>query len=156
MKDIFDINILRTREKDNFKMNLKVYHRTPTVQEYQLLRGTTNWGKIKDSLIATALSNTTFAVCITDDDKIIAMGRIIGDGVYYYIQDVIVLPNYKQKGIGRKVMQELEEWLEKSTKPNTFIGLMAAQGTVGFYKKFDYEIREIDKPGMFKIKKANA
>ncbi len=133
-------------------MNPKVEHRTPTVEEYQTLRGTTNWGKIDDSSIATALLNTKFSVCITDDNKIIAMGRIIGDGVYFYIQDIIVLPNYKKKGVGRRVMQELEDWLEKITQPNTFIGLMAAKGTIEFYRNFDYEIRGIDKPGMFKIK----
>lgn len=136
-------------------MHLKVNHRTPTVKEYQLLRGTTNWDKMDGSLIESALLDTKFAVCITDDDKIIAMGRIIGDGIYFYIQDVIVLPNYKQKGIGRKVMQELEEWIDKSTQPNTFIGLMAAKGTVEFYKKFNYEVRQADKAGMFKIKKSS-
>jgi ribosomal protein S18 acetylase RimI-like enzyme len=81
------------------------------------------------------------------------MGRIIGDGIYFYIQDVIVSPNFKQKGIGSRVMQELENWLDKTSQPNTFIGLMAAKGTFEFYRNFDYRIRDIDKPGMFKIKK---
>lgn len=132
-------------------MNLKVEHRIPTVPEYQLLRGTTNWDKIDDSSISDALSNSQFAVCITTNNKIIAMGRIIGDGVYFYIQDVIVLPNHKQKGIGKKVMHELEKWLDKTANPNSFVGLMVAKGTIGFYKKFNYEVRSIDKPGMFKI-----
>lgn len=133
-------------------MNLNVKYRMPTVQEYQRLRATTNWDKIDDALVKFALLNTTFAVCITDNTKIIAMGRIIGDGIYFYIQDVIVLPKYKHKGIGKKVMQELEKWIEKTTQPNSFIGLMAAKGTVDFYKKFNYEVRQTNAPGMFKIK----
>lgn len=136
-------------------MNPIVEYRIPTVEEYQLLRGTTNWGKIEDSLIATALINTKFCVCITDGCEVIAMGRIIGDGIYFYIQDVIVSPNFKHKGIGSRVMQELEDWLDKTGQSNTFIGLMAAKGTHEFYRKFDYEIRAIDKPGMFKIKKSS-
>lgn len=134
-------------------MNPIVEFRTPTVEEYQILRGTTNWDKIDDSLIATALINTKFCVCITDGCKVIAMGRIIGDGIYFYIQDVIVLPSFKRKGIGSRVMQELENWLDNTSQPNTFIGLMAAKGTFEFYQNFDYGIRDTDKPGMFKIKK---
>lgn len=137
-------------------MDLKVEYRIPTVQEYQLLRGTTNWDKIDDSTVSTALSNSLFAICIKVKNKVVASGRIIGDGVYFYIQDVIVLPDYKGTGIGMKVMQELENWLEKAAKPNTFIGLMAAKGTVEFYKRFNYEVRGVEKPGMFKITKHRA
>lgn len=134
-------------------MAIKIEHRVPSVEEYQQLRHTTDWDKIDDSMVATMLSNTLFAVCISVNGRIAAFGRIIGDGAYFYIQDVIVLPDYKMSGLGRNVMRELENWIEKSVKPKAFIGLMAAKGTIEFYRKFNYEIRSNDKPGMFKIKK---
>ena len=104
-------------------------------------------------MVATMLSNTLFGVCITFDGSIVASGRIIGDGAYYYIQDVIVQPNFKRRGLGKRAMKELENWVEGFVKPNAFIGLMAAKGTTDFYRRFNYKIRNNNKPGMFKIKK---
>ena len=41
-------------------------------------------------------------------DKIVAMARVIGDmGLCYYIKDVVVLPEYQGKGIGRMLIDEL-------------------------------------------------
>ena len=66
--------------------------------------------------------------------SIIGIGRIIGDGaLYFYIQDLIVLPSYQQQGIGKFIMQQLLEHTSKKTLPTqAFIGLMAAAGTGPF------------------------
>ena len=55
-----------------------------------------------------AMDNTLFRVSIFDGERIVAMARVIGDmGLCYYIKDVIVLPEYQGKGIGRKqIMKE--------------------------------------------------
>lgn len=126
----------------------------PSVKEFQLLRNSTEWDKLSDEIVSGGLNDTLFCVSVFHNEKIVGMGRLIGDGhIYFYIQDLIVLPAYQKLGIGKSIMSRIEEFLDRSAPQNAFIGLMAAKGTKEFYKKFNYEIRDIDKPGMFKIKK---
>jgi len=80
------------------------------------------------------------------------LGRVIGDGgIYYYIQDVFVHPNHQNKGNGKKIMDAIMNYFSAAIAPGTFIGLMAAKGAAGFYKKYGFECRDSDRPGMFKI-----
>ena len=52
-----------------------------------------------------AMKNTLFRVSVYDKDKIVAMARMIGDmGLDYYIKDVVVRPEYQNKGIGKMLI----------------------------------------------------
>lgn len=137
------------QKKSGFKR--EVQYRIPTVEEYQQLRRTTGWSTLADEVVETALSNSLFSVCVLHKGTIIGTGRVIGDGgAYFYIQDVIVLPAYQKMGVGLLIMEAVEDWLKKQAPPNAFIGLMAAAGVKRFYKKFGYQVREAEKPGMYK------
>ncbi len=73
-------------------------------------------------------------------------------GLYFHIQDLIVHPDFQNKGIGRKIMGMLKGNIEDNTKPGAFIALMAAKGLEGYYKEFGFQPRPKDRPGMFYIK----
>lgn len=123
-----------------------------TVPEYQLLRDSTGWEKLTDDTVKTGMEGSLFSVCFTVGGKIAAAGRIVGDGaIYFYIQDVIVLPEFQKTGLGDMVMMELETWLKENSHQNSFVGLMAAEGVKDFYTRFDYMERAETRPGMFKI-----
>lgn len=136
---------------------MKNYHleiRKIKVDEYQSLRNTTGWDSIADEVVKKALKNDLFSVCVLDGEKIIGMGRVIGDGaIYFYIQDVIVHPDHQGKGVGKQMMNSIEKYLEKETNINSFIGLMAAEGVKEFYEKYGYLERPAGRPGMFKVVK---
>lgn len=133
-------------------MNIEIEHRNPGVAAYQDLRKSTGWEELDDEAVNIALSNSIFSVCVMVENMTIGMGRIIGDGaVYFYIQDVIVLPDFHKMGIGKLIMNELEKWLKLHACKNSFVGLMAAEGVMDFYKKFGYKERHPDKPGMYKL-----
>ena len=69
-----------------------------------------------------AMDNTLFRVSIFDGERIVAMARVIGDmGLCYYIKDVIVLPEYQGKGIGRKLIDELLEFINEHGVSDTQI-----------------------------------
>lgn len=34
------------------------------------------------------------------------MGRLIGDGMYYMIADIVVQPDYQKQGIGSKIINQ--------------------------------------------------
>lgn len=74
-----------------------------------------------------------FAVVIDKNSgKTIGMGRIISDGASdAYIQDLVVLPEYRGKGIGKQLVDAL---LEKClSKELLWVGLIAEPGQEGFY-----------------------
>lgn len=133
-------------------MNIKIEHRNPTVAEYQLLRGSADWEELSDETAKKGLEGSLFSVCFMVGGKLAASGRIVGDGaIYFYIQDVIVLPEYRNTGLGDMVMGELEAWLEEHTHQHSFVGLMASEGVKDFYTRFGYSERGELKPGMFKM-----
>lgn len=133
-------------------MNIKIEHRNPSVAEYQLLRASTNWEKLTDDTVKKGMEGSLFSVCFTVAGKIACAGRIVGDGaIYFYIQDVIVLPEFQKTGLGDMIMEELESWLKENTSNNSFVGLMASEGVKDFYTRYGYTERPKTRPGMFKM-----
>ena len=119
--------------------------------EYQKLRQTTDWSSVSSEQLTRALKNDLFSVCVMHEKSIVGMGRVIGDdGLYYYIQDVIVEPSHQGNGLGRLIMETIESYLQKVALKGSFIGLMAAHETEDFYRKFGYAPRPAGRPGMSK------
>lgn len=132
-------------------MNLKIEKNKLSADSYQAIRATTNWGMFDTEAIEKALEKDLFSVCVYHLDRPIGMGRIIGDGqVYFYLQDVVVIPEYQRKGVGKMIMDCLEDYLASASHNHSFIGLMAAKNLQGFYEKYGYQLRSEDSPGMFK------
>ncbi|MCL7474512.1 MAG: GNAT family N-acetyltransferase [Methanosarcinales archaeon] len=126
--------------------------RLATVGEYQRLRESAGWICQDSRSTEIGLHNSLFSVCVTYRDKVIGHGRVVGDGgIYFYIQDVIVLPEFQGKGIGRRIMNAIMDYLKTNARHNAFIGLMAAKGVSEFYEQFDFKKRPDDSPGMLKI-----
>lgn len=79
----------------------------------------------------------------------IAFGRIVGDGhIYFYIQDVIVEPQYQGNGVGCKIMDSLMHWWRTETESRGFLMLMAAEGKFHLYQKYGFIPRSDNGPGM--------
>ena len=134
--------------------NLRIEKRRLKVNEYQALRGTTDWFSVDDEVVEKSLKNDLFSVCVFNNMTLVGMGRIVGDdAIYFYIQDIIIIPSYQGKGIGVLIMNEIEAYLEENAFNNSFIGLMAADGVQGFYHKFGYLERAKTRPGMSKLMK---
>ncbi len=134
------------------KMEIRIENRKISVEEYQSTRKTTGWAMLDDVVVSKGLENDLHSVCIFDSNKLIGIGRVVGDGaIYFYIQDIIVIPEYKGKGIGKLIMNNIETYLINNTNNNSFVGLMAAEGVHAFYYKFGYAERAESKPGMFKM-----
>jgi ribosomal protein S18 acetylase RimI-like enzyme len=131
------------------------YHlveRTPTVEQYLRLRASVGWRHLDESMAATALANSLYVVCVLHDNKVIGCGRIVGDGgVFFYVQDVAILPDFQGKGLGKRLMTALMHYIASHAHPGATIGLMAAPGAAGFYTQFGFEVCPPDRPGMSQI-----
>lgn len=114
----------------------------PSVEEFSALRKKIGWGEIDALMAKNSLNNSLFHVVIRDNDKLIAMGRVVGDGsMYFYVQDVIVDLEYQGVGLGKMVMDHIEHYLLKAANKGATIGLLAAKGKEEFYTRFGYQHR---------------
>lgn len=74
-------------------------------------------------------------------EKLIGMARVISDGISdAYIQDVIVDPAFRKKGVGRRLVLALVEELKK--KGIDWIGLVAEPGTDPFYESMGFRLQK--------------
>ena len=117
---------------------------SPTVDEFNCLRLSVGWPPIENSLAEQALRNSLWLTTIRDHSGLIGMARIVGDGaMYFYVQDLIVKPAKQGKGLGDKLMQRIEYYLQNNARTGATIGLLAAQNKEAFYQRFNY----IDRTG---------
>ena len=102
--------------------------------------------------LETGLQNSLFSVCVVLENEVIGCGRVIGDrGIYFYVQDIIVLPEFQGKGIGSLIMNPIMEYLKAHARDGAFIGLMAARGVSKFYERYGFKERPSNAPGMFRV-----
>ena len=129
-------------------MNCQIVEKLPTPEEYNQLRQSVGWGIYERDVILQALPSSLYCVCIVKDGEIIGMARIIGDGgIAFYIQDVIVKPDYQRQGIGTQLMDKIMEYIHIHANNNSVIGLMAAKGKEPFYTRYGFTVRPDDRLG---------
>lgn len=116
---------------------------------FNFLRRSVGWEEHREDDIRQALENTRYIVVAKNrKNEIVGMARVIGDiGMYYYIQDVIVLPEYQGMGIGMAMMDRVMEYIMANERPGMFIGLMAAKGKEDFYKRYGFVERPTENYG---------
>lgn len=130
---------------------MEIEYRSPTVAEYNKLRGLVGWWETDATAIEMAMKNSLFSVVCTEHGSTIGLGRIIGDGLYFYIQDLIIHPDYQSKGLGKTLMKELMVYISANTKAGAFVGLMAAKGLEKYYEQFGFRARDKHAPGRYQI-----
>ena len=85
------------------------------------------------AVLKAALENSC-AVCVAyADGQLCGMGRALGDHVSdAYIQDVVVAPEFRRRGIGGAIVKTLAAELRRQGVE--WIGLVGAPGTENFYR----------------------
>jgi len=98
------------------------------------------WMQDHDPAHLPALVRSSFAFAIAVDEatgRSVGMGRIISDGVADgYIQDLVVIPEFRGKGVGRNILRTLLAFCYE--RNITWIGLIAEPGTEEFYTSIGF------------------
>ena len=97
-----------------------------------------------------SLANQLFSIAAVKDDEIIGIARLIGDAaIFWYINDVWVLPAYQRQGIGSNMVKRLIQYVRKTSIPDTSVSLclMSAKGKESFYEKLGFLRRPHDWEG---------
>ena len=123
------------------------------VQDYLDIRARVGWKVLLEEQAKTALKNSLCVIGAYEDDRLIGMGRIVGDGaVICYIQDLVVAPEYQSRGVGSLLLQHLISYAENLRVENSqmMLCLMCAKGREEYYEKHGFLARPTDDlgPGM--------
>ena len=116
------------------------------------------WKESFDPLAIKQLIVGSFAFAVAvnpSTGKAIGMGRIISDGASdAYIQDIVVLPEYRGQGIGKQLVKTLLDCC--LSKGITWIGLISEPGQDGFYSSLGFKTMNNHVPMIYQIEEKNA
>ena len=91
---------------------MHIEYRAPTAEEYTGLRSLVGWWDTDRDATATALKHSLFSVVAVEKGAVVGCARVIGDrGLYFYLQDLIVHPDFQSRGLGKSLMTELMKYV---------------------------------------------
>ena len=111
------------------------------------MRRKVNFIKLSERIAKNALNNAFHITTVRDDGCAVGMIRVLSDGSYAnFITDVIVIPEYQRRGIGKELMRRTVEYMKSTMEPGETIilYLMSAIGKEQFYKQFGFKARPND------------
>ncbi|SCY12785.1 GNAT family N-acetyltransferase [Butyrivibrio sp. INlla14] len=123
-------------------MRITYHEIIPDLETYFELRASVDWNNFSVEQAEKALAGSAYFVLAKDGEIPIAMGRAIGDGMYYVIVDVAVRPEYQGKKIGSTIVNRLVERIQKDAPEGSRVSiqLLAAKGKEEFYVKQGFKI----------------
>lgn len=112
-----------------------------TLEIYQCLRENVGWMNLDAEQAKKAVEKSLYTLTAFEGEKPVGMGRIVGDGMYHIICDIVVRPEYQGQGIGTKLVTELVRFLEEQTPEGgrSSVQLIAEKGKEGFYEKLGFK-----------------
>lgn len=106
-------------------------------EEYVSLRSSVGWNIFSKEQTQKCIDNSLYTITAKNNNQIVAMGRLIGDGMYYILVDIIVRPEYQNRGIGSKIVDIIIDYVNKETciGGRASIQLISEKGKEEFYLK---------------------
>lgn len=122
----------------------------PDQQAFFELFITTGWNdkyQLDSNQLFQALKNSWYLISVYYNEKFIGFGRIICDGVVHaLILDLIVHPDFQNRGIGSQILNKLIEKCRQHRIRD--IQLFSVKGKAEFYHKCGFKERPDGAPGM--------
>ena len=130
----------------------QLVERPATVEEYRKLCTAVGWEEVMNFDAAReALPRSLYGVVVEIRGDVVGMGRVVGDGaIFYYLQDVAVLPEHQGRGVGTRIVARLIERIKAHAPEKAFIGVFAAAGSERFYEAYGFKEHD-DLTGMYQV-----
>lgn len=125
--------------------------RLPTVDEFLALRDAADMTPRSRTAVERGLPNSVYGVVVVHDPtgETVGMGRIVGDdGAVYHVCDMAVHPDHQRRGVGTRVMEALQTYVEETAPPTAYVNLVA--DVDGFYEQFGFEETRPASKGMYR------
>ena len=123
----------------------------PPTTEYLELRIRAGLSPKTKDQAAAAISGSWAACHVVHDagNCSVAMGRVIGDGGWYFhIVDMAVLPEHQRRGLGGAVLRHLLEQINERAPRDAYVSLLADEPGRRLYARYGFAESAPDSVGM--------
>ncbi|HBK45005.1 MAG TPA: N-acetyltransferase [Xanthomonadaceae bacterium] len=111
----------------------------PAVEDYLRLRVVAGLSPKSAAAARRGLPNSCFAVCVRHRGRTVGMGRVIGDGgCFYQVVDIALEPAHQRRGLGKRIVAALVEWLQANAADGAYVSLVADGDARHLYAQFGF------------------
>ena len=136
-------------------MDYKVKENSLCYEIYYSLRESVGWNNWSKEQAEKALEKSYYSIVVFDESKAIGMGRVVGDGIYFTIVDIVVRPEFQGKKIGTFIIQSILTYIENDMciGSRVSVQLLSEVGKEQFYIKQGFKLvpHEFCGPALRKI-----
>ena len=122
----------------------------PQSKEYMELRLDAGLPEVEETVAETALNHSLLSILIRDDnDRLIGMGRVVGDGAFYFqLADIMVAIPYRDHGLDKMIVSELLARLEKIAPNGAEVTVITDVPGIKLYQNAGFELLYPERYGM--------
>ena len=123
-----------------------------TVEEFLEVIESVGFKTYSKEQVEKALKNTMYMVKAIINNKVVGIGRVVGDySIVCCLSDICVRPEYQGNGIGLKIVNRLRTMIEEGVKEGEKmqIELTPTAGNEEFYKKAGFKYKPDKITGMY-------
>jgi GNAT superfamily N-acetyltransferase len=118
-----------------------IQHAIPSVGDYRRLQEEVGLSPKSLEAAERGLPNTLFAVQVLADDEVVSMGRVIGDsGCFHQVVDIAVLPEHQGRGLGKAILGEIAEYIEREMPASGYVSLLADGKAYQLYEQYGFAL----------------
>ncbi|RAR40427.1 GNAT family N-acetyltransferase [Paenibacillus sp. MDMC362] len=131
-------------------MNVRITEEFPQNLEYMNLRVGAGLPEVEIYAIATALNRSVLSLLARDDnDRLIGMGRVVGDGAFYFqLVDIMVAASHLDQGVEEMIVSELLSRLEKIAPSGAEVTVITDVPGIKLYQHAGFKLLYPDRYGM--------
>lgn len=113
----------------------------PPLEEYLALRQLSGLTPKRAEQAGPALANSwAWRTVQTQSGQTVAMGRVVGDGGWYFlVADMATRPEHQKKGLGRAVLSALLDEISDRAPAGAYVTLMADPPGQRLYEQLGFE-----------------
>jgi len=110
----------------------------PPVDVYLHLRRSAGLSPRSAAAALAGLPHTVVGVVASKGDAIVGMGRAIGDGLFYQVVDIAVLPGHQGEGLGKAIVARIMEELAHVAPAEAYVSLIADGKAHALYAQYGF------------------
>jgi ribosomal protein S18 acetylase RimI-like enzyme len=131
-------------------MNMHITEEFPQSKEYMDLRLDAGLPEVEISAIETALNRSLLSLLARDsNDRLIGMGRVIGDGAFYFqLVDIMTAVSYRDQGLEDTIVSELLARLKKIAPSGAEVTVITDVPGIKLYQHAGFKLLYPDRYGM--------
>ena len=109
----------------------------PAPEEYCELRRVAGLSPKSLRAAHEGLPRSLYSATVREEGRLVAMGRVVGDGLHVQVVDIAVRPDRQGLGLSRRVMESIMRFVERAIDRSAVVSLLADVDWL--YQKFGFE-----------------